>query len=488
MLFSSGEFMLFFPIVCILYYAIPQRFRHIWLLGVSYFFYICFSPTFAILLLALTLLSYAWGLLLQREGLRCRKLWTGIGIALLFAPLVFFKYAQFILNNLSAALGLAGISYVAPTLSFLIPVGISFYTFQAIGYVIDVYRGTPAEHNLLRYGAFLSFFPILASGPIERSDNLLRQLREEHLFDTHNIKRGLLMMLWGFFLKLVLADRLALFVTQVFDNYTSYAGLQLAVGALFFGVQLYCDFASYSFLALGAGEVMGFSLINNFNTPYFSLSISEFWRRWHISLSSWFRDYLYIPLGGNRKGKVRKYFNIMVVFLVSGLWHGSAWNYIAWGALNGLYQVIGDLFKPLRQKLCRLLHIDINNSGNRILRMIFTFLLVNFAWIFFRAPSLRTALSYVKRMFSVWNPWVLVNGSLYKMGLNQANFTLVLIAMGILFWVSVCQYRGIDLRERLLSQGLAFRWIVYLLCIFFVLIFGIYGPGYSAASFIYFQF
>ena len=239
------------------------------------------------------------------------------------------------MSNVNAMLAQFNFELIQPAFDVVLPVGISFYTFQALSYTVDVYRkDIYAEKNILKYALFVSFFPQLVAGPIERSKNLLIQFNKEHHFDYNRVKNGLLLMLWGFFMKLVIADRVAMVVDQVYNNYTQYAGFEIAIATVFFAIQIYCDFGSYSNIAIGAAQVMGFTLMENFRQPYFSKSVAEFWRRWHISLSSWFRDYLYIPLGGNRKGKVLKYINLMIVFLTSGLWHGASWHFVVWGGLE----------------------------------------------------------------------------------------------------------------------------------------------------------
>ena len=370
----------------------------------------------------------------------------------------------------------------------ILPVGISFYTFQALSYTMDVYRGEIyAEKNILKYALFVSFFPQLVAGPIERSKNLLIQFNEEHHFDYERVKNGLLLMLWGFFMKLVIADRVALLVNQVYNNWQQYAGLELVIATVFFAVQIYCDFGSYSNIAIGAAQVMGFTLMENFKQPYFATSVADFWRRWHISLTSWFRDYLYIPLGGNKKGKVRKYINVMIIFLTSGLWHGASWHFVIWGALNGFFQIIGDSTKKYRQKILQLLEVNTRCFSYRLLQMVLTFILVDFTWIFFRADGFKVALQIIQKMFSTFNPWILFDGTLFTLGMDRKDFIVALIAIAILWIVDYFHTKG-SVRQWISQQNLIFRWGLYYFVIFSILIFGIYGPGYDAAAFIYFQF
>ena len=295
-------------------------------------------------------------------------------------------------------------------------------------------------------------------------------------------------MLWGLFLKLVIADRVAILVNQVYGDYAQYAGLQLVIATLLFGIQIYCDFGSYSYIAIGSAQVMGFKLMENFKQPYFARSITEFWQRWHISLSTWFRDYLYIPLGGNRKGKFRKYINIMIVFIVSGLWHGASWNFVIWGALHGIFQVIGLITGPFKAKVADRLGVDRFNFSYQLGQGIITFILVNFAWIFFRAPNFTAARGIIDRILLEWNPWIFNDGSLYELGLSRANLTVAMIGIFIMIGTSIAKRKGVEIRASLARQGLLFRWSVYFALIFTIIIFGIYGPGYSESQFLYFQF
>lgn len=490
MLFNSIPFLIFFPIVALGYFLIPHRVRYIWLLFASYFFYMCWNPRYALLMGTSTLITYASGILIeQSETTKQKKMWVALSLVSNFSILFFFKYFDFAIDNLNRILGIVHLTAVQPKFDVILPVGISFYTFQALSYTMDVYRGDiTVEKNPLRYALFVSFFPQLVAGPIERSTNLLTQLRERHYFDIDKVRDGLTLMLWGYFQKLVIADRVAILVNTVYNDWQHQAGVSLFVATLFFAVQIYCDFGSYSNIAIGAARVMGFDLMENFNTPYFSKSIGEFWRRWHISLSSWFRDYLYFPLGGSRCGKFRHYLNIMIVFLCSGLWHGANWTFVVWGFLNGAFQVVGLMLKPVRDKLALVCHIDRNAFSHKLLKVLITFGLVNLTWIFFRADSISIAFTIVKRIFTNFYPWALFDGTLYTLGLSPVEFRVAIVAMGILFIVSVLKYKGIRLIEALGRQGLWFRWLIYLAAVLIVLNLGVYGPGFDASQFIYFQF
>lgn len=343
MLFNSYNFLIFFPIVTLIYYLIPHKIRYIWLLLASYYFYMCWNAKYALILLFSTGITYVSGLFIIRadkiKGDKKRTSSKKILVALSFlinvSILFLFKYFDFAVENINRVLSYLNIQVINPSFDVILPVGISFYIFQALSYTVDVYRGdVKVERNFLKYALFVSFFPQLVAGPIERSKNLLKQVHEKHYFDGQRVKDGLLLMIWGGFQKIVIADRVAIFVDTVFNKFPQYGGMYIVVAAVLFAFQIYCDFSGYSTIAIGAAKVMGFELMENFNAPYMSMSVAEFWRRWHISLSSWFRDYLYILLGGNRKGKLRKYINLMIVFIVSGLWHGAQWSFIVWGALN----------------------------------------------------------------------------------------------------------------------------------------------------------
>ena len=497
MLFNSIQFLLFFPLVCLVYFVIPQKIKWIWLLLASYYFYMCWNPKYALLMFASTLITWLSGFFIDRfnrvqpskKSQALKKLTVAVSFSANLAILFFFKYFDFAVDNINHLLSALNIQLINPSFDVILPVGISFYTFQALSYTMDVYREEiPPEKNLFRYMLFVSFFPQLVAGPIERSKNLIHQLREKHSFSISNMKNGLLLMLWGYFQKLVIADRAAIAVNNVYNNYQNFGSVELILATLLFALQIYCDFSSYTDIARGAAQVMGFKLMDNFQQPYFSRSIAEFWRKWHISLSGWFKDYLYIPLGGNKKGKVRKYINIMIVFLTSGLWHGASWHYVIWGALHGAYQVIGGIALPIRQKICAVLSIDRNTHAQKLVQRIITFALVSFGWIFFRANTMSDAIGITKTIFTVQNPWVLTDGSVFAMGLDAKQLLVIAAAAIVLFSVSSMHYLGKNMRGMILGTNIFIRWSIVFIMLFTVLIFGIYGPGYSESQFIYFQF
>lgn len=498
MLFNSINFLIFFPIVFCFYFIIPSKIKSFWLLAASYYFYMCWDAKYALLILTSTVITYFSGLLLEKlknsEGLVVKKslimkfvifisLISNLGI------LFYFKYFNFMFQVLENIFQVIHIQIDFPMFDIVLPVGISFYTFQAIGYTIDVYRNSiHAEKNFIKYALFVSFFPQLVAGPIERSKSLLKQLGEVHKLNFDNMREGFLLMLWGYFLKIVLADRIAIFVDTVYGDFNNYGGTYLFVATMLFAIQIYCDFAGYSTIAMGTAKMLGINLMENFNAPYLATSVSDFWRRWHISLTSWFKDYLYIPIGGSRKGKYRKYINKLIVFLVSGLWHGAKFSFVAWGAINGLFQIIGEILAPIRKCAAKLLGLNSNSVCFKLCSIFNTFVLVDFTWIFFRASRFKDAILIIKNMLTVYNPWVLFDGSLYTCGLNQKNFSLMLLCIGILFFVDICKERGFIIRKIILRQDYLFRWLIIAFSVWAILLFGIWGPGYNEASFIYFQF
>lgn len=501
MVFNSFNFFIFFPIVLLIYFIIPRKTRYIWLLVTSYYFYMSWNPKYAILIALSTVITYLSGIFIQRtDGIKeerkritCKKWVVAASFITNLGILFFFKYFDFALSSINRILSVVGIQAIEKPFDVLLPVGISFYTFQALSYTVDVYRGQiKAEKNLLRYALFVSFFPQLVAGPIERSTRLVEQVQKVHEFKLWNYERitsGCATMLWGYFMKMVVADRLAILVDQVFANYTGYGATALILAAVFFAFQIYCDFASYSLIAIGSAKVMGFTLMENFNTPYFSRSVKEFWRRWHISLSSWFKDYLYIPLGGNRKGKIRTYINLMITFLASGLWHGASFSFVAWGGIHGMIQIIGDILKPYREKALSILHVRTDSYSHKLLQCLITFFWVDLAWIFFRANSFTEAIAYIGRIANNIDPWSLFNGSIFTLGLSAVEFWVAIISLIILFLVDKIRYtKQMQLDQYLNTQSLWFRWIVYIFLFSAILIFGIYGPAYDAAQFYYFQF
>lgn len=496
MQFTSFSFALFFPIVVLLYYVMPKKARRLWLLIASFYFYMSWNVVYGLLILASILITYVCARLLEKtkqEEVGKRKGILTASILSNLAILVFFKYFYFLYDTLAAILSVAGIKLGPASLSIVLPVGISFYTFQALGYTIDVYRGeVKAETNFIQYALFVSFFPQLVAGPIERSRHLLGQLSrmtKENTWDFEKATRGLLLMLWGYFLKLVIADRAAIFVDFVFKDYYAYYGVTLLVAILLFCLQLYCDFASYSAIAIGAAGVLGIELMQNFAAPFFSRSVGEFWRRWHISLSSWLRDYVYIPLGGNRCSKVRKHWNTLVTFFVSGLWHGASWHYVLWGVLQGIYINIGDWLKPAKEKWTKKYQIKTNSIGYRVGQVLMTDFLLLVSFIFFRANSIRDGVAYLYRMIRHFDIWSLFNGTLSAYSLDQKEWHVLLISLAVLFLVDLYyQKKKLFFDSLVKNQCLVVQYLIVAVLFIMILTFGVYGEGYDATQFIYFQF
>ena len=498
MLFNSIDFLIFFPIVLIVYFVIPDKIKYIWLLAASYFFYMGWNAKYALLLLASTVVTYLSGLLLERtkhstwneKKIICCKKWIVAGSFIInLGILIFFKYSNFAIDTINSICSSLNVRFSVPAFDIVLPVGISFYTFQALSYTMDVYRNDIyAEKNFFRYALFVSFFPQLVAGPIERSKNLLSQLSKPQKFNFANARDGFLLMLWGYFLKIVLADRIAIFVDTVYGDYANYPGWYLIVASALFAIQIYCDFAGYSTIALGAAQILGIKLTENFNAPYLSVSVGQFWRKWHISLTSWFKDYLYIPLGGSRCSALRKYINKMIVFLVSGLWHGASFTYVIWGGLNGLYLVIGEALAPAKAKIYKFLHLNRDSYAHKLVQVIVTFILIAFAFIFFRASTVSESFQVIKSIFTADNRWVLFDGSLYQCGLDISNFILMIVSIALLLFVDICKHKGIVIRNIIVKQDYWFRYLFIALAILALLVFGKYGPAYDSANFIYFQF
>lgn len=488
MLFNSIDFLFFFPIVVGILFVIPRKLRCVWLLITSYYFYMSWNPKYALLIAFSTVITYLSGLILEKCSTDKRKKMAVAGSLISnLLILAVFKYANFVLNTISILCGTLGIQFTEKRLDLLLPVGISFYTFQALSYTLDVYRGRiNAEKNIVRYALFVSFFPQLVAGPIERSENLLRQiqaLQKIKFWNYVKIREGLLLMFWGLFQKLVIADRASILVNEVYNNYTNYGLLEIVIATVLFAFQIYCDFGGYTNVARGAARVMGMELMQNFRQPYLASSIKEFWRRWHISLTSWFTDYLYIPLGGNRKGEFRKNLNILIVFAVSGLWHGASWNFIAWGVLHGGYQVCGNIWKTIKEKI-GLLHITENKFFvGHMMKIAMTFCIVDIAWVFFAASDFGHAIDMFRQM-----TLSLRTTSITELGLTKGNWIALAVALLILLLVDVLHEMGKSVFALVSKQNICIRWILYLGLIWGIIMFGIYGIGYDASQFIYFQF
>jgi len=483
MLFNSLEYLIFFPVVCILFFALSQRFRWSLLLIASCIFYMYFIPIYIFILFFTIIIDYIAGLVIEGAQGRKRKAFLILSLVANIGVLCVFKYYNFFVINLEH------ISSVnLPLIKILLPIGLSFHTFQAMSYTIEVYRGNyKAEKHFGIYALYVMFFPQLVAGPIERPQNMLHQFHEKKFFKYDLAVSGLRLILWGMIKKVVIADRLAQFVGPVFDHPQDYPGIAIAMAAFFFSFQIFCDFSGYTDIAIGSARVMGFKLMVNFNKPYHSRSISEFWKRWHISLSTWFKDYLYIPLGGNRVPLPRAYFNIFIVFLISGFWHGANWTFIAWGALHGFYLLFGQATAPLRKKVTGTLGIGKIHWLQNMLNVVTVFVLVTFAWIFFRALNMQYAVDLIVRMKNIPSE---LSGVIRTHSINSLKMPLgnnaILLCLGFIFLLEMVHIAEVkyDIMKLLDNRPPALRWTLYYAGILLIFFLGVFGSH----SFIYFQF
>lgn len=482
--FISFNFYLFLGLVLILYYLIPLRFRWIILLGGSMFYF--FSATSyrreCIVFTGVIIVSWILGLLQEhlykmKYSQKARKLVLFLSIGIILVPLCLSKYP--------------GLLYLAEAVAkvwhsgIVVSIGLSFFTMQIIAYLTDIYRGkVAAQHNLLKYALFVSFFPHILQGPIPRYDQLEPQLITGHKFCEKSFAKGFMLIIWGFFLKLMIADKAAVVVNTIFAEPDAYQGFYVLVGGCLYSIQLYADFLACTTFAQGTSELFNIHLADNFNHPYFSTSIKEFWGRWHISLSTWLRDYVYIPLGGNRKGKVRKYINLCITFGVSGIWHGTGWKYLVWGLMHAGYQILGELTVNLRNEICEKISIPVNSRKRTWLKCFVTFLLVMAAWVVFRANTLKDGLFMLRSLFTVYNPWIFFNDALLTLGLEWKEWNVFLISVMVLWKVSRIQEQ-IQIRNCILAQPFYLRLGLYATAIAVIIVLGTYGFGYNAADFIY---
>jgi alginate O-acetyltransferase complex protein AlgI len=477
MLFNSFQFVFFFIIVTSLYFALPHKYRWFMLLMASCYFYMSFIPIYILILLFTIIIDYYAGIYLEKFQGKKRKTFLIISLIANVGILAVFKYYNFINDNISSFLGILEHKNPIPYLSNILPIGLSFHTFQAMSYTIEVYRGNQkAEKNFGIYALYVMFYPQLVAGPIERPQNLLHQFYEYHEFDYERVVQGLKLMLWGLFKKIVIADRLSIYVNAVYSNPDQHFGFTLILATIFFAFQIYCDFSGYSEIAIGSAQVMGFKLMTNFKRPYFAKSVSEFWKRWHISLSTWFSDYLYISLGGNRVSIPRWYFNLFFVFLVSGLWHGANWTFIIWGALNGLYLIFA-LIKNRLLKTSEKSRPKIIKSGFNIVNILITFALICLSWVFFRANSAHDAFVIIRNMFKFNMPF-------YSGGWIQIFYGFV--GLFFLIYVEFKQefYFEIETRLPLNSFSIVRNYLFYAMLLISIILVGVFDAG----QFIYFQF
>jgi D-alanyl-lipoteichoic acid acyltransferase DltB (MBOAT superfamily) len=481
MLFNSIDFAIFLPILFLLYWLVANKnlkLQNFLIVAASYLFYGWWDYRFLSLILFSTIVDYSVGIgLLKQENITKRKilLWTSILVNLGF--LGFFKYYNFFLDNFLTAFSFFGTEIKANSLNIILPVGISFYTFQTLSYTIDVYkRKLEPTKDFIAFSAFVSFFPQLVAGPIERARNLLPQFYKKRTFDYSKAVDGMRQILWGLFKKIVIADNCAVFADQIFNNYHDYSGSTLVLGAIFFAFQIYGDFSGYSDIAIGTARLFGFNLMQNFAFPYFSRDIAEFWRRWHISLSTWFRDYLYIPLGGSRGTNYFKIRNIFIIFLVSGFWHGANWTFIVWGGLNALYFLPIMLMKRNRANLDTIAQGKYFPNYREFISMLLTFSLTVFAWIFFRADNINDAFNYIDTIFS---KSIFIKSELLS-DIKSIKVIGLIIVLIIVEWLGRTHKYAL---ENISSFPKYLRWSVYLFIL--ILLFVFQG---SKQGFIYFQF
>ena len=477
MTFISIQFVLFLIIALIVFYISPVRFRWIVLLIASMAFYFIADKEALFILLITIVISFFMAIAVYRfvnKESRYSRLILAVSIVMVLLPLFAVKEGNFILSG-----------FKLNEINFIVPLGISFYTLQIISYFVDVYRKEIVpEKNIFRYALYISYFPQIIQGPIPRFAQMEEQLKVKKALDEKTFIKGFQLILWGCFLKLMIADKAGVIVDTVFNNPDMYKGVYVLVAGTLYSIQLYTDFMACVCIAKGVSELFGISLADNFNHPYFSQSISEFWRRWHISLSSWLKDYIYIPLGGNRKGNLRRYVNLVIVFVVSGMWHGSGYKYIFWGLMHAGYSIIGSVTKPARNKIYGALKLKENDWAVKIFRTAFTFICVMFAWIIFRADSLRGGIDMLISVFTTYNPWVLFDDSLLSLGLGWKEWVVLLASIIILVMTSLNQ-KKYCIRDKILEQNVVTRGLIYLAVIMLIVVFGTYGYGFEAGDFIY---
>ena len=476
MLFNSFHFLFFFVIITSLYFLLPYNKRWALLLAGSCYFYMAFVPLYILILAFTIVIDYIAGIYIENSKGRRRKHFLILSLIANIGVLAVFKYYNFINENFSYLLQGFALKNPIPHLSILLPIGLSFHTFQAMSYTIEVYRGhQKAERHFGIYSLYVMFYPQLVAGPIERPQNLLHQFREKFDFDYVRVVNGLKLILWGLFKKIVIADRLAIYVNAVYNHADQHNGTTFILATFFFAIQIYCDFSGYSDIAIGCAKVMGFKLMTNFNRPYFSRSISEFWKRWHISLSTWFKDYFYISLGGNKVSVPRWYFNLFIVFLVSGIWHGANWTFIIWGALNGFYLVFAVITQNTRDKINRMSGISKLPKLHYFLQVITTFILCCFAWIFFRANNVNDAFTIIKKIFT------------FKGAVYYENPSMLIYSFFGIIFLFLVEYK-MEYYKGSFSFFNNPNWIIrnlsYAILLILIFLIGVFDGG----EFIYFQF
>lgn len=487
MLFNSIDFLIFFPLVIIIYFILPHKYRWLFLLISSCYFYMFFIPIYILILFFTIIIDYFAGILIENSEGKRKRIYLTMSILANVGVLSFFKYYNFFVNNVTSLASLIGSTNPIKPLSIILPLGLSFHTFQSMSYTIEVFKGRQkAERHLGILAVYVMFFPQLVAGPIERPYQLLHQFYEKHKFNYDNVINGLWLMMWGMFLKVVIADRISVLVDTVYSNPTHFTSIPLLVATILFSIQIYCDFSGYSNIAIGAALVMGFNLMENFNRPYFSQSIPEFWQRWHISLSSWFKDYMYVPLGGNRVSKLRWHFNILGTFLISGLWHGSNWTFILWGFLNGLYYIFSVWVNKFKAIFGQKMGAEKVPRFRQTISIVIVFTLITISWVFFRANNMHDAFYIITHLIPTHN--LSANGiedmkHIFDLGLNKAELSIALFGIFIMLLYELRQ-RQAYITVALLNKPWQLRWMLY--TILFLLIF--FLGKFDNQQFIYFQF
>lgn len=474
MLFNTLNFCIFFVVIVVIYYILPKiTWRKVFLMGASYYFYACFNVAMLTVLLYETACAYCFGLSKNKNKTRLT-----IIIVLLLMPLLCFKYLNFMMDALSDVLALNGALVEMPKFELLLPIGISFYTFMTVGYVVDVYKDKiEAEKNVLDFALFVGFFPQIASGPIGRASQLIPQLKEMQPLLYKNLSAGAKMMLWGYFMKLVVGDRAGIYVDTVFGNYAHHNGTSLLIATFMYTIQIYCDFAGYSLIAIGCAKMMGIELMENFRRPYFATSVADFWRKWHISLSTWFRDYVYFPCGGSRCSTLKTYRNLIITFLVSGLWHGAAYNFILWGGYHGLNQILGKLLQPTKDAYRKVLHIGDTSMVRKVWDIALTFSLIAYGWMLFYAPDMQFIVDVTKGYLNLGAPYI-----------HQTTIFFFAIGFAILlvhdFIDEYCSSRISEFENNHPKLSVVWQYVRFATLAIMIVWIGVLGGG----QFIYFKF
>jgi len=473
MIFNSIEFLIFFPVVTALYFALPKRWRWLLLLIASCVFYMAFIPVYILVLFFTIIIDYIAGIMIESATGDKRKLYLLASLFGNIGVLAIFKYYNFFIENINAIIQVTGL-HTTPiaNLGLILPIGLSFHTFQAMSYTIDVYRGNQkAERHFGIYSLYVMFFPQLVAGPIERARQMLPQFHSPNEFNYAYAVTGMRFILYGLFKKVVIADNLSKLVDEVYNHPRDYTGISLVVATIFFAIQIYCDFSGYSDIAIGTARVLGFDLMQNFRTPYFSTSLREFWRRWHISLSTWFRDYLYFPLGGNRTTTFRRYFNLFITFLVSGFWHGANWTFVIWGGIHGTGMIVESLSGGLKRKI------------PAAIKHVITLTVVCFAWIFFRARSMKDATTIVINLSGNWSLTSLT--TLFSKVYYSGTFVFILLAITTVFMLFETRLSNTDISKIFERRSQFVRWSVYYILLASIIFVGLND---NAPNFIYFKF